>query len=740
MPRRRKTNADIHDSDASFSSDDVCYDSDDTFDAKEHDGGSDTDATDVEDEDCDVEDQIQLFNEDTYSSEYWRRKVESFNEDVYACQDYSLGTTVLLDAVADQWRQFSLVLKRDVADCYATISVGLLYSFFDWVLCQKVGKNGRRKRGIKKKSSLGTYWKVFRLVFERAVGDKVDPKLNRSMHRAGISYRDVLRDLAKKHGLSEQRRANRGMTIDDLKQQIETTLGTTRKSFKLGELRILAVLFLLLLAPAGSRPEATLKLQFKDIKVSLARDPEGGPHRLLLRLTPEFTKTYLGEKEHKTYTIPETIFDPSLLLSPHVFLLGILFRHQAFRAPSLTSPHHLSKLDIHNGEKELPLPFKEEVSDTFIFRRAIDTMAGYQISLDERISAGMMNGWTKRIGEILGFNYPTTAYTLRYNAANAFDQSVDVSEALRNLAMGHSNSDPFQKHYLGRNISADLWGILRGQKPQQALMKQSCSIGHSISKRRPIDLTPEQSDSVTEHPTVVRLTRALERLPRRSKQSKQTRQAIRKEKERLRRELKQKIRQEWTDKQAIDDIERQIKGVGFAKIATGGTSRPQGQAQKRLLTKLTAPVVNTLEGQYRRRDDAIAAVSAYCLVQEGCTSRQPQHRPTKGKIPPTSGHPREGSPVYQAALSVFVADKHERPRRCFICIGQAFHLPPDHEQRSDDLIREFYTSNDLTKHVRRMHLSKIADHDQVECKVCDMTLDRKMHFQRHALEIHGTVS
>ena len=87
------------------------------------------------------------------------------------------------------------------------------------------------------------------------------------------------------------------MTIDGLKEQIRTTLGTTRKSFKLGELRILAVLFLLLLAPSGSRPAALLRLRFGDIRVVLARDPEGGPHRILIWFTLEFTKTFLGQKD-----------------------------------------------------------------------------------------------------------------------------------------------------------------------------------------------------------------------------------------------------------------------------------------------------------------------------------------------------------------------------------------------------------------------------------------------------------
>lgn len=87
------------------------------------------------------------------------------------------------------------------------------------------------------------------------------------------------------------------MTIDDLKKQIEETLSTTRKSFKLGELRILAVLFLLLLSPAGSRPLAILQLRYRDIRVVLKRDPEGGPHNILIHFTEAFTKTYLGEKD-----------------------------------------------------------------------------------------------------------------------------------------------------------------------------------------------------------------------------------------------------------------------------------------------------------------------------------------------------------------------------------------------------------------------------------------------------------
>jgi len=68
---------------------------------------------------------------------------------------------------------------------YRTIYAGRLYSFFDWLLRQKRGKGGRRRRGTKHKSSLGTYWKLYRLVYEKTTGEKLNGQINRVMHRVG---------------------------------------------------------------------------------------------------------------------------------------------------------------------------------------------------------------------------------------------------------------------------------------------------------------------------------------------------------------------------------------------------------------------------------------------------------------------------------------------------------------------------------------------------------------------------
>ena len=88
------------------------------------------------------------------------------------------------------------------------------------------------------------------------------------------------------------------MTLEDLKLQIETTLSTTEKGFRLGECRVLAVTYLLLLAPAGSRPESILEIKFGDVRIFLARNPDNkhGAPRLVLELSLAYTKRYPGPK------------------------------------------------------------------------------------------------------------------------------------------------------------------------------------------------------------------------------------------------------------------------------------------------------------------------------------------------------------------------------------------------------------------------------------------------------------
>lgn len=139
------------------------------------------------------------------------------------------------------------------------------------------------------------------------------------------------------------------------------------------------------------------------------------------------TELYLAYR--KTFLIPEIMYDPSLLLSPHVFLLAILYRHRAFKSERLNDNLGLlDSLKLSPSENEMRLALKPEIMDKFIFRRALKTPFGYDIS-DETISLAMMSEWISTVGRLAGFEYNTIAYSLRYMAGNSLDQNCECSNA-----------------------------------------------------------------------------------------------------------------------------------------------------------------------------------------------------------------------------------------------------------------------------------------------------------------------
>ncbi len=322
----------------------------------------------------------------------------------------------------------------------------------------------------------------------------------------------------------------------------------------------------------------------------------------------------------------------------------------------------------------------------------------------------------------------------------------DVSDATRNLLLDHANSNPFQKHYLGRQIAIDALAIVRGLEPQNALVEMSCSIGHSISKRRPVDLTAEQAASINSDPHIKRLSRHIETLRQQAKHSrkamdeyKEASRGFRSEKQSMRRSLKQQIRDEWTDKQAVLDIEAQLSGLSFADVPPVEVSNcPRRPAQIRLMSALTSPVETTIEGQNRRRDTAINAVMAYCVVVEEPVVRRRGCSGAGGTQPsPIKDDPPVHSRWSVAAASTFI--KSEKRPRCFLCVGEAFPLEPE-DPRNITLFNQFYSPGDLTKHFKRMHLSNLQEGEEIYCRVCEMQLDDKTHLQNHAHGIHGTKS
>jgi uncharacterized protein DUF3435 len=124
-----------------------------------------------------------------------------------------------------------------------------------------------------------------------------------------------------------------------------------------------------------------------------------------------------------TFPVPEVIYDPSLIFSPHVILLGLIFDNQAFAAPSLTSPERLSELDIEPGQNQLPLPLDPELDNIPVFRQAIKTLHGWALSPTKPLTYSVLWSSMKKLGQITGFKQITRPYALRYGAGKAFNEN-----------------------------------------------------------------------------------------------------------------------------------------------------------------------------------------------------------------------------------------------------------------------------------------------------------------------------
>ncbi|KAF2455228.1 hypothetical protein BDY21DRAFT_396397 [Lineolata rhizophorae] len=471
----------------------------------------------------------------------------------------------------------------------------------------------------------------------RTTGDKITGQVNCGMHK-------VLHKLAKKHGLREQGREKPCMYVEDLKEVLRTNLTTTRKRYSYGQLRMQMRIFMQL---AGN-----------------------------------------------TFLIPEIVYDPSLIFSPHVTLLSIMFNDQAFAPPSLTCPRKLSRLDIELGSNQLPLHFKEERLNQPLFRRAKGILHCWTISADRPLTYAFLNLGMKSIGQITRPKQVTCTYALRYGAGKAFNEGSKVSEAVQNPMMQHADIQTFLRPHLHRLVTADTAAIIE-LDPQESVMLSTFNMSRWIDPDRLWGLTAEQAEYMNNAPVILSLTqrrvKLKQRLQRKAIEHPKYKALVRRvanEKERLRATLLAEIQEIYERGQPVRIIERHLAGVKLnsePKVASY-FSEDTLPGQRRLTeTMILAPPVAALEEELERRNNAITAVTAYCKIEEGdmCERRK------LNEDPPSPAD----EALKVAMLSVCTTDQQGRPTICFM-------------------------PGDLSKHFNKKHLKRVEENEDPECKIC----------------------
>ncbi|CAN9454731.1 unnamed protein product [Alternaria alternata] len=646
--------------------------------------------------DEDDKDGAYLSPNNDHPPEYYIQQLETFNEEEYVKEDYKKSSTRLLNYMEDQWNHIDAGAVYQGNNTFAPTKLyrSLPYLHSSTGCSSSVREN---KEDDAEGRSLPALWG--------------HGKISRSMHK-------VLRKLTKKHGL---KKIGRDKACIDIHTDA---------------IRIQAQLYLQLGGFTANRPQALLSLCYRHIKVTLLRDPEGGPHRVLLEFTFEFTKEFLSVKDLNTFPLPEIMYDETLLFSPHVFLLGLLFYDRAFAAYNLTSPEELRRLTIPRGRNELPLHLNHMLDNVPVFRKATRTVHGWDISPHEPLPYSTLLPWVRTLGEVTGFAQVTRPYSLRYAGGKAFNENSNVSEAMQNLMMGHASISTFLKHYLSRRITVDTQAVVRGIQPQTAFMRAACTISRSINFRRPRRLTQEQSASVDEDASVRfrldRRDRLKRKVPNATKhpEYKTLVLKISHKRQRRRHALLKAVKERWEFEQPVRDVERQLAGLD-AIDDSEPIHNIMLPAQEELANSILSKPGTTIEEETDRRNGAIRAVTLYCGIEEGGMYPVQKAGRSRNIALSTKSQPRYDEEALEAAkVSVY---KEERPKICFLCLGNE-RLPL--AQR----IHSFSTPGDLTKHFGRKHLKNIKSSEGLSCNLCKVFLADKKHLQQHAEKVHGTAS
>jgi hypothetical protein len=184
-----------------------------------------------------------------------------------------------------------------------------MYRFLGWCLKLERGKNNRRLKRINKASSLNTDWKNLRGYYQKLTKIKINDEDGSDVRRVSNTWilsfltclvissnrrRQGMKYLVQEHGLDTQPGKKTPVYIEDIGPFNETILSTQEKKFYLGFQRIQVCLFNSLALFTVHRRSALLSMQFKDLQISLQKDPRGGPPIPMIELTPEGTKKFLG--------------------------------------------------------------------------------------------------------------------------------------------------------------------------------------------------------------------------------------------------------------------------------------------------------------------------------------------------------------------------------------------------------------------------------------------------------------
>jgi hypothetical protein len=308
-----------------------------------------------------------------------------------------------------------------------------------------------------------------------------------------------------------------------------------------------------------------------------------------------------------------------------------------------------------------------------------------------------------------------------------------VSDAQRNVIMAHASSRTFIKHYRPRR-HAEMQEIVCGLNPAEEFSRAVKRMSRWIDTRRPRYLTDAEKASVEKDPELQSAIRWQMELEDRCARSddpalrallEQQERNVNNTRRRLQERRRKEIRQEFSRKQAVIDIERQLTGGAVNDGPAREVLRKEfAMPPEQILlveTFFTWPTSDSLEDEWMRRNKAVAAGVKYCGFLEGG---------------PLRGRPKRPAPDNEESIADPPAKKQKRPERPTVSVWEEKlgavkkKATADKPSACFQCLKEYSDVYGVKRHFKSSHLQ------DRKCNFCDLSLQHEMHLRLHAEEVH----
>lgn len=329
-----------------------------------------------------------------------------------------------------------------------------------------------------------------------------------------------------------------------------------------------------------------------------------------------------------------------------------------------------------------------------------------------------------------------------------------ATDAQRNQVLGHASSglSTYQKHYQSERVAIDVQAVYCGH-PSRTLLRQAA--GHMSlyrDPRAPVQLSPEEKQSVREDPTIQSLTEHCKTLEIKRNWKRHTgakakahegpdckelataRALLKSEIAHKERELFKIVRTKYFRSIGTIELNRQsCKGEGDMNLdhePTPEILQYTFEERKRLIHSLFKAVDPEKESRSVILEARLRAISDLTTL---CSKREIKRREAHMTVNITSVSIETGSCVSASDESDPTCTLEPLPLICLVCCGDS-HLS------QDDRFKVYNRKNILQKHFERHHSSSIQARESSWCghPACsEIVIQGVMLFKNHAARVHS---